>query len=631
MIVWYNHITDAKQYRKEISSSLIRIGRNPASDIVLPNPFIAENAAVLHCKSGVWELHVLSLNGLLIGEEQLYGGDRYLLHHSETIRIFPYDITLDLPKKEEITRQTRIAELDRQFSEFTASIHRELLNRMNLGMKVDVGKEIDNVYLLNIEKHIEGIAKEYGILSEQREKIVDHLAGYSVRDEALQLLSTGARKPIVGVLQEGRHWGRLMSSIGSLEAELIATAKHINAVLKTDEQKELESKIAIVDKNFWECWEAILSKNSIRLEFRHYLSLRQLKKNIKDIVFGFGPLEDLLRLPTISEIMVVNSDHIFVEKSGRIENSGRRFLDDETTVTIINRIAANVNRSIDKSRPLVDARLADGSRVNAIIDPLSVTGPCLTIRKFPESRLLVDDLVRMKALTQPAAEFLRASVLNRRNIIISGGTGSGKTTLLNCLSDFIPDNERIITVEDTAELRINKEHLIGLEARSANAEGKGAYTIRDLVRNALRMRPDRIVIGECRGPEALDMLQAMNTGHDGSLTTIHANSAADVILRLEVLVQMAADLPITSIHRQVTSAVDLIVQLTRMKNGKRCVSQIAEIANIDPTTKEIVIHDLFLLENETDDNAQLVPTGILPSYMDVLVERGIINPSAFYL
>jgi Flp pilus assembly CpaF family ATPase/pSer/pThr/pTyr-binding forkhead associated (FHA) protein len=631
MIVWYNHITDAKQYRKEISSSLIRIGRNPANDIVLPNPFIAENAAVLHCKSGVWELHVLSLNGLLIGEQQLYGGDRFLLHHSETIKIFPYDITLDLPKKEEITRQARIAELDRQFSEFTASIHRELLNRMNLDMKVDVGKEIDDVYLLSIEKHIEGIAKEYSILTDQRVKIVDHLAGYSVRDEVLQLLSTGARKPIVGVLQEGRHWGRLMSSIGSLETELIATAKHIVTVLKTDEQKELEDKIALIDKNFWECWETILAKNSIRLEFRHYLSLRYLKKNIKDIVFGFGPLEDLLRLPTISEIMVVNSDHIFVEKSGRIENSGRRFLDDETTVTIINRIAANVNRSIDKSRPLVDARLADGSRVNAIIDPLSVTGPCLTIRKFPESRLLVDDLVRMKALSQSAAEFLRASVLNRRNIIISGGTGSGKTTLLNCLSDFIPDNERIVTVEDTAELRINKEHLVGLEARNANAEGKGAYTIRDLVRNALRMRPDRIVIGECRGPEALDMLQAMNTGHDGSLTTIHANSAADVILRLEVLVQMAADLPIASIHRQVSSAVDLIVQLTRMKNGKRCVSQIAEVTNIDPITREIVIHDLFLIENEASDDAQLVPTGILPSYMDVLVERDIINPSAFYL
>lgn len=631
MIVWYNHITDAKQFRKEISSSVIRIGRNPANDIVLPNPFVAENAAILHCKSGIWELHVLSLNGLQIGEEQLYGGDRYLLNHSETIRIFPYEITLDLPKKEELTRQARLADLDRQFSEFTASIHRELLRRMNLDMKVDAGKTIDDAHLLNIEKHIEGIAKEHGILTETQERIVNHLAGYCVRDEILQLLSTGARKPLIGVLQEGRHWGRIMSSIGSLEKELVTTAKHLSGVLKTDQEDDLEQKISLVDKGFWECWETVLDKNGIRMEFRHYLALRYLKKNIKDIVFGFGPLEDLLRLPTISEIMVVNSDHIFVEKSGRIENSGRRFLDDETTITIINRIAANVNRSIDKSRPLVDARLGDGSRVNAIIDPLAVTGPCLTIRKFPESRLLVDDLVRMSALSQSAAEFLRASVLNRRNVIISGGTGSGKTTLLNCLSDFIPDNERIVTVEDTAELRINKEHLVGLEARNANTEGKGAYTIRDLVRNALRMRPDRIVVGECRGPEALDMLQAMNTGHDGSLTTIHANTSSDVILRLEVLVQMAADLPVASIHRQIVSAVDLVVQLTRMKNGRRCVSQISEITGIDPTSKEIVIQDIFLMESDTDDNAKLVPTGVLPSYMDVLVDRGLINLGAFYL
>ena len=631
MIVWYNHITDAKQYRKEISSSIIRIGRNPTNDIVLPNPFVAENAAVLTNRGGTWELQVLSLNGLQIGEEHLYDGDRYRLEHSETIRVFPYEITLDLPKKEEITRQARLAELDRQLSSFTSSTHIELLKRMDLDVEGTNKKELNDNYLLNLEQHIEGIAKEYGILTERYQDIVDHLAGYSVRDEILLLLSSGVRKPVIGVLQAGRHWGRLMSAVGTLEKELVTTAKHLAGVLKTDDFSELEKKIETVDRHFWECWERVIAKKSIRAEFCFYLALRHLKKNLKDILFGYGPLEDLLRMPTITEIMVVDSEHIYVEKSGKLENTGRRFLSDEVTVTIINRIASKVNRNIDKSTPLVDARLSDGSRVNAIIDPLAVSGPCLTIRKFSESRLLIDDLVRINSLSQSAAEFLRASVLNRRNIIVSGGTGTGKTTLLNCLSDFIPDNERIVTIEDTAELRLNKEHVVRVEARNANTEGKGAYTIRDLVKNALRMRPDRIVVGECRGPEALDMLQAMNTGHDGSLTTIHANTSSDVILRLEVLVQMAADLPIHSIHRQIVSAVDLIVQLKRMKNGRRCISQISEVTGIDLISHETVVQDIFHLVNETEDNAALVPTGTLPSFMDNLIERGLINLNSFYL
>jgi Flp pilus assembly CpaF family ATPase len=274
--------------------------------------------------------------------------------------------------------------------------------------------------------------------------------------------------------------------------------------------------------------------------------------------------------------------------------------------------------------------LHDGSRVNAIIDPLALSGPCLTIRKFARHRLLIEDLVKSGSLTQPAAEFLRASVLNRKNIIISGGTGSGKTTLLNCLSDFIPTNERIITIEDTAELQLNKEHVVRLETKNANTEGIGAYTIRDLVKNALRMRPDRIVVGECRGAEALDMLQAMNTGHDGSLTTIHSNSSEDAILRLEVLVQMAADIPVTSIHRQVASAVNLIVQIRRMKNGRRCVVQITELVGYDARREVIDSRDLYRLANEFDDNVSLIPTGNLPSFMDVLVERNLLQLDAFY-
>src|SRR5262249_1820379 len=281
------------------------------------------------------------------------------------------------------------------------------------------------------------------------------------------------------------------------------------------------------------------------------------------------------------EIMVVDKDRIFVEKAGVLQNSGRRFISDEVTLAIIERIVARVGRRIDRSSPLVDARLADGSRVNAVIPPVAVSGPCLTVRKFPARKLTVADLVEKGSLSKSAAAFLRSAVLARKNILVSGGTGTGKTTLLNCLSDFIPDKERIVTVEDTAELQLQKEHVVRMETKLANVEGAGAYTIRDLVRNALRMRPDRIVVGECRGPEALDMLQAMNTGHDGSMTTIHANTAGDVILRLEVLVQMAAELSMASIHRQIGSAIDLVVQLARLRDGRRVDSQITQFVDVD--------------------------------------------------
>jgi Flp pilus assembly CpaF family ATPase len=351
---------------------------------------------------------------------------------------------------------------------------------------------------------------------------------------------------------------------------------------------------------------------------------------LKDIVFGYGPLEDLLRLPNVSEIMVVDKQHIYIERAGNLQNSGRRFISDAVIEAIIQRIVANVGRRIDRSQPLVDARLSDGSRVNAVIAPLAVSGPTLTIRKFPERKMIVDDLITRGAMTRTAAEFLRAAVLSRKNILISGGTGTGKTTLLNCLSDFIPDKERIVTVEDTAELQLAKEHVVRLETKSANVEGAGEYSIRDLVKNALRMRPDRIVVGECRGPEALDMLQAMNTGHDGSLTTIHANNSADVILRLEVLVQMAADLPVESIRHQIASAVDVIVQLKRMRDGRRCLSQITEVAGINPISNKLEMRDLFLLDDLEGGQAQLQPTGRLPTFIDELISTNTLNLKTFY-
>jgi len=285
-----------------------------------------------------------------------------------------------------------------------------------------------------------------------------------------------------------------------------------------------------------------------------------------------------------------------------------------------------VGRRIDKSQPLVDARLPDGSRVNAIIPPLAVKGPCLTVRKFPLQRLTMDELIDLGSINKAAATFLRACVVDRRNIVVSGGTGTGKTTLLNVLSGFIPFKERIVTIEDTVELRLHQEHVVTLETKPANVEGAGAYTVRDLVKNALRMRPDRILVGECRGPEALDMVQAMNTGHDGSMTSVHANSAREVIERLEVLILMAADLPVSSIHRQLVSAIDLVVHISRLPGGRRLVTQISEVTRVDPENNQIIVLDIFNFR----DGLSLRPTGYLPSFVDSLVEKELLELEFLY-
>jgi pilus assembly protein CpaF len=339
-------------------------------------------------------------------------------------------------------------------------------------------------------------------------------------------------------------------------------------------------------------------------------------------------------MPTITEIMVVSKDKIYVERSGVLQSTGRRFVSDKVTEAIIERIVTRVGRRIDKSQPLVDARLTDGSRVNAIIAPLAVSGPALTIRKFVRERLSVSDLTQpneqgLRSLTPTVARFLKAAVLARRNIIISGGTGSGKTTLLNCLSEFIPDKERIVTVEDTAELQLNKDHVVRLETKNKSLEGTGAFTIRDLVCNTLRMRPDRIVVGECRGAEALDMLQAMNTGHDGSLTTLHANSPEDALLRLEVLVRSGSDLPIDSIRRQIASAVNLILQIARDPGGHRHLTHVSELTGIDPSTGLVQLRHLFHWTRHQGIE-QLVPTGRLPTFMPLLIERQLLALEAFY-
>lgn len=627
MKIWYNSILDPKRHCVEFKQNRIRIGRNLDNDIVLDSQFVAGEAIVLYRRNQNWEIISLGLNGCRVGDKELHGGETCQLTQAERIVLWPYTLDVDVPTEMEVSSAAARRILNEQASDFVRGVHLDLLSRMNADRGEEIHGESDE-YLVWLENNLQEISRLRGLLKNRNRKLVDHLAGECVRSEILTTLLESSSTAIGGPWEASRHWSRMVTAVPDRETELQKTVKHVWGKLSLGSERTVSERIELIEQKFWSTWEEALTQ--LFEEPKQYLAQRFICKQVKDVIFGYGPLEDLLRTPTISEIMVVDRDHIYVEKGGVLENSGRRFLSDAVTQSIIERIVSKVGRRIDKSQPLVDARLTDGSRVNAVIPPLAVSGPCLTIRKFPQRALLIDDLVQRGALTRTVAEFLRAATVVRKNILISGGTGTGKTTLLNCLSDFIPDRERIVTIEDTAELQLKKEHVVRLETKKANIEGAGEYSIRDLVKNALRMRPDRIIVGECRGGEALDMLQAMNTGHDGSMTTIHANSSADVILRLEVLVQMASPLPIDSIHRQIGSAVDIIVQLSRLRDGRRIVSEVTEVVGTDEESSRVQLKTLFRFINN-ENGGQLYPTGRLPTFMDRLIEKGLIKLESFYL
>ncbi len=350
--------------------------------------------------------------------------------------------------------------------------------------------------------------------------------------------------------------------------------------------------------------------------------------SIANDVLGYGPIDPLLHDESVTEIMVNGPEQVYVERAGKAGLAPVKFLDEDHLRRVIEKIVAQVGRRIDESSPLCDARLPDGSRVNAVIPPLAVGGPFLTIRKFSKDPLGIEDLIGFGTLTPSAARFLQACIIGKLNVIISGGTGSGKTTTLNVMSSFIPDGERVITVEDAKELQLRQNHVLCMESRPANVEGKGEVSIRDLVKNSLRMRPDRIVVGECRGGEALDMLQAMNTGHDGSLTTVHANTPRDAMTRIETLTMMAGyDLPIKAIREQMSSAVDLVIQIGRQRDGSRKISHITEVQGMEGEV--IILQDIFLFDfgaGVGEDGkllGTLQPTGVRPKFAEKLSDHGI--------
>lgn len=361
---------------------------------------------------------------------------------------------------------------------------------------------------------------------------------------------------------------------------------------------------------------------------------RQLVEDILDELLGLGPLEPLLKDPTISDIMVNSATKVFVERRGRIEEVGTRFASDQHLLRIIGKIVSNVGRRVDESSPMVDARLPDGSRINAIIPPLAIDGPCLSIRKFPPSRTSLDKLVEFGSMTADCATMLKAVVASRRNVIVSGGTGSGKTTMLNALSASIGSHERVVTIEDSAELQLQQSHVVRLETRPPNIEGRGEVTQRDLVKNALRMRPDRVVLGEIRSGEAFDMLQAMNTGHDGSMTTLHANTPRDALSRLEQMIGMSGiDISPKSARAQIASAINVVLQLERLQDGTRRVTSVAEITGMEGDI--ILMQEIFKFVREGVDAegkvvGEMRPMGVRPKFMEVLKSRGFDLPGTMF-
>jgi pilus assembly protein CpaF len=423
--------------------------------------------------------------------------------------------------------------------------------------------------------------------------------------------------PVKKIVQKSKRFWEVESS---LHTYLLDELKKFQGQTEAEEVKKID-----------ELSEIFFNEEDRRLSFEEK---QEILSYVKHELLAYGPITPLLENPQINEVMVNGPDEVYYEKNGKLFRSDAFFQDDQHVLRVIEKIVAPIGRRVDESSPMVDARLPDGSRVNAIIPPLALKGPSLTIRKFSEKPFTIHNLISFGTLSDDMAEFLDVCVKSRLNVFISGGTGSGKTSTLNVLSSFIPNEERIVTIEDAAELKLNQEHIVSLESRPSNIEGKGEISIRDLVRNSLRMRPDRIVVGEVRGAEALDMLQAMNTGHDGSLSTGHANSPRDLISRLETMVLMAGyELPVKAIREQIASAIDIIVHQARLKDGTRRITHITEVLGMEGET--IVLQDLYVFREtgQVEDGkieGKFVSTGIRPKFTDQLELNGYTVPASWF-
>jgi len=622
--IWvYNHYTDTREVVK-VDGVSVSIGRDDGNDVTLRSPFVSRKQARLFHEDGSYFVESLGLNDILAANRPVGHRQRRKIEYGDEIRIGEFSLYMMEPAARRVAAVTRAASPRKRVIELEQKMHAELLEKLNLRVTGQRGSA-DEQHVLLIKRHLAEIIKAH------QGGVAPEMANYLVREFLWRCVVTELAR---------RATGKLMYSYGFEDTDLLV-AKHEEAISRIIgdvlssfplrlRPQSVKEDMAMVEAGWDEQATKLLAR--VSPELRDYIVRRMLSKEIEDVVLGYGPLQDLLEMPNINEIMVVGRDKIYIEKDGMVQNTGRSFFSDEVVQSIIERIITPIGRRIDRSTPLVDARLPDGSRVNAIINPLSLSGPALTIRKFARIPFTVDDLIERETLTEATANFLRACVLGRKNLIISGGTASGKTTTLNVMGNFIPAEERIVTIEDSAELQLPQEHLVSLETRPPNVEGRGAYTIRDLVKNSLRMRPDRLIVGECRGPEALDMLQAMNTGHDGSMTTIHANNPTDTLMRLETMVLMAVEMPVRAIREQIVAALDVVVQMVRLPDGRRRVTHVSEITGIDPETTRIMLEDIFILRGVSGRRQQehrLRHTGYIPTFTEALIEKGFLNIEVF--
>ncbi len=624
MEIWiYNQYTDQRDVVK-VGDEPVAIGRDESNTIALRSQFVSRKHARIVKDSGSFFVESMGSNGVIVANKVVPPRQRKKIDYGDEIRIGEFSIYMMEPATRRIADQQRAATPRKRVIELEQVMHGELLERLNLRVTGQAGSA-DHQHVALIKRHLADIIQAH--MGEVDGEMSDHL----IQEFLLRNVVTELAR---------RSTGKLMYSYGFEDTDLLtpkneeALARIIGDILSGFplrlRPQTLKDDIAMIEAD----WAGQMKKIAPRVspELREYLIKRTLSKEIEDVVLGYGPIQDLLEMPNVNEIMVVGKDRIYIEKDGSVQNTGRSFFSDEVVQSIVERIITPVGRRIDRSTPLVDARLSDGSRVNAIINPLSLSGPVLTIRKFARIPFTIDDLIERGTMTEASANFLRACVLGRKNIIIAGGTGSGKTTTLNVLGNFVPTHERVITIEDSAELQLPQEHLVRLETRPANIEGKGAYTIRDLVKNALRMRPDRIIVGECRGPEALDMLQAMNTGHDGSLSTIHANNPIDTLMRLETMVLMAVEIPVRAIREQIVAALDLVVQIARTPDGRRRITHITEIVGLDPETTRIITEDVFTIRSPMSLKGRdglLRHTGYIPQFAEELIEKDFLSVEVF--
>jgi pilus assembly protein CpaF len=610
--------TDARQILR-IEGAPIIVGRDPDCTIQLRGPFIARKHAKIGLTGNSLYVENMSRSSLVVASRDVMPGKPARLDFGDEIQIGQFSLALVGADRTTSTEE-RHRKMQAKLVEFEQKAHVELIDRLNLRVTGAVKKD-DKAFLDQIDIHLNLV------LQKNAAELTEELMGQMVYNHLVRLVNAEVVRQCTGQVQtEYKQEVASEEDAPSERAIIELVSIMVDSMPLLFDPTSVQEDLATAEEAFDDVFESTLQQVSPRL--KQYIVRRVVSKDLKDIMLGYGPLQDLLDMANITEIMVVGKDDIYIEKNGVIQRTTRSFFSNEMLMGVIERMLTPVGRRVDQSTPLVDARLLDGSRLNIIISPLSLQGPCITIRKFAWIPFTIDDLIERGSISEQCAQFVQGCVTGRKNVIISGGTGSGKTTLLNTLSAFARPSERIITIEESAELRLPQPHVVRLEGRPANIEGKGSYDIRDLVRNSLRMRPDRIIIGEVRGAECLDMLQAMNTGHDGSLSTLHANTPNDATKRMETMVLMAGmDMPIRAIREQIVSAVDMIVQIARFPDGARRITHISEVTEIDRETGVIRLEDIFVLRDPKQP--RLRHTGYIPTFTEAMLDQGLIDVDLF--